>query len=119
MPPHPQALSLGRFTFTSDCYSLGMLLWECLTGSTPWLGLQLGPLVYRVCTLRERPPLPPCPPALARLIRHCWAHDPHNRPSSAQVLFEAERMLLALDPAPSLNFMMREEPAHSWCHELQ
>ncbi|HLF78733.1 MAG TPA: serine/threonine-protein kinase [Dehalococcoidia bacterium] len=76
--------SFGRPSHKSDLYALGVLLFQCLTGETPFRG-NYGAL-YKAHT--ERPPdikaLPPeTPPSLRTLIQLCLEKRQENRPDSA------------------------------------
>jgi len=55
-----------------------------------------GQIVYSVIYAGSRPDLPPwLPPAYAALVRRCWAADPADRPSMADVLVEVQAQLRA------------------------
>ena len=70
-----------------DVYSLGMVLWQCLTGKTPWGHLTVPfQVVMLVGIEQKRPDLPAdCPPPLRSLIEKCWDGDPRRRPSCAEI----------------------------------
>jgi hypothetical protein len=63
----------------SDVYSLGIVLFELLTGECAWDGL--APSEIRALVQQGRRPLLPwqIPPAFKALLAQCWAHDPHKR----------------------------------------
>ena len=83
-----------------DVYSLGMVLWQCLTGKTPWNHLTVPfQVVMLVGIEQKRPDLPEdCPPALRSLIEKCWDGDPRRRPSCAEI--EKRTRLLLEQGAP-------------------
>ena len=74
-------------SFGSDLYSLGALLYECLTGTTPFQGDLVQSLLQQIRT--DTPPDPrsiskfPVPDVLADLTMQCLQKDPANRPDSA------------------------------------
>jgi len=83
----PELLSGERVSEKADIYSMGVVLWELVTGESP-RNRQLRPVVTG-----EGPPAE-CPPAVAAAIEACRAKDPADRPT-ARELFE----LLAATPA--------------------
>ena len=90
----------------SDAYSFGVVLWECLTGKTPW-GWLRDPIqiVFAVAVEGKRLPLPPRVFRDARraeaedgfrfsasaeettraLLERCWAEDPRDRPGFEEI----------------------------------
>ncbi|WP_249998429.1 serine/threonine protein kinase [Actinoplanes sp. M2I2] len=83
----------------ADVYALGLLLFECLTGSRAWPGTGLGEILG---TRHGRPaPRLPRVSGLPREIVHlyeaCTAEDPEARPSAAAV---AETLRRVAGPAP-------------------
>jgi TolB-like protein/Tfp pilus assembly protein PilF len=63
----------------SDLFALGTLLYECLTGVSPFRRASFAETVSAV--LRETPP--PLPGGLGDLISHCLAKSAGERPASA------------------------------------
>jgi hypothetical protein len=76
----------------SDLYSLGMVAYECLTGSLPFTGTAV-----EIALAHERQTLPPLPAAVPRevgeLIAQLTARDPARRPASAGVVAARARAL--------------------------
>ena len=74
-------------SFSSDVYSLGALLYETLTGTTPFQGDAVYKLLDQIRD--EVPPDPrtvsnyPVPDALAELAMQCLQKDPTARPATA------------------------------------
>ena len=61
-------------------------VWELLTCEKPFRGLLEYDLVTGVCDKGLRPIFPPGSPAsYATLAQQCWANDPAQRPTAAQV----------------------------------
>jgi hypothetical protein len=81
--------ALGRpLTAASDWYSFGVLLYECLTGRSPFAGASPALLADRA--RYSIPPAdlvePDCAPDLAELAGALLAPDPERRPDASRVL---------------------------------
>ncbi len=78
-----------------DLYSLGVILWECLTGKTLWTGATVSDMF----TAQLANPAPPIdkelavPPEFAALIDMLLDRNPARRPESARHVREALRRL--------------------------
>ncbi|MEU5599483.1 PQQ-binding-like beta-propeller repeat protein [Streptomyces sp. NPDC020298] len=88
----------------ADLYSLGCLLHELLTGSTPFSDLDTVALMYAHL---HRVPEPPSarsldvPAALDQLVLDLLAKDPENRPATADQVRDRLRALTTAPPAVS------------------
>ena len=94
----PELLDPGKFglkdscsTRESDCYALGMVIYEVLSGLTPFAGCRDGTVVLKVLD-GERPGRPQgaegarFTDALWEMLERCWNPQPHDRPSVEAVL---------------------------------
>ncbi|MEJ7813168.1 MAG: AAA family ATPase, partial [Gemmatimonadaceae bacterium] len=104
MSPEQAAGEMG--TAASDWYSVGVMLFEALTGTLPFQGLAMA-VMYR--KQGEDPPsvaslAPGAPPDLAQLCDTLLARDPAGRPDGAAVLRRvgaSESVLPPADAAPA------------------
>ncbi|XP_074605713.1 fibroblast growth factor receptor 4-like [Brevipalpus obovatus] len=89
----PEALSEQKYTTASDCWSYGILLWEIWTlGEGPYPGKMVDVSdLYEFLKEGKRMRRPDgCPERIYRLMRHCWAFDPLERPSFSKITIQLE-----------------------------
>jgi signal transduction histidine kinase len=91
----PERLQGGPATPTSDCYSLGLLLWEMVHGQLPWPELSLSEALLRRAA--EAPEPSQGAAAVRALLRELLHPDPEQRPRASRV---ADRLLRAGAPEP-------------------
>ncbi|CAD7704576.1 unnamed protein product [Ostreobium quekettii] len=74
-------------TFSADVFSFGLVLFELSALSPPYKGLNSNPIVLQRKNNGKNPvPIPEdCPEALSKLMKHCIAVDPCDRPTMEQV----------------------------------
>jgi eukaryotic-like serine/threonine-protein kinase len=94
----PEQVGGQPATAESDIYTLGVVLYECLTGARPFSGAN--PVeVARAHLHQEPPPLAPAVPEQLRAVTvEAMAKDPAARPSSAEEL--ASRLREAVSRPP-------------------
>ena len=83
----------------SDIYSLGMVLWEMLTGNAPFTGDSPVAIAYQQLSQTAPPPSPHnprVPPALDAVVMKAMSKDPAARQASAE---ELRAELLDIDRA--------------------
>lgn len=81
----PELLAGSQATPQSDLYSLGLLLYEMLTGRP------VVPRLRRKSPVAPRPWMPGLDPTVARMVSRCLASEPGDRPASAM---EVETILV-------------------------
>lgn len=75
----------------SDVWSYGVLLWELLTGETPYKGFDSVAVAYGVAVNTLTLPIPKtCPEGWGHLMKGCWETDPHKRPTFKKILQELD-----------------------------
>ena len=97
----PERITGGPATPASDLYSLGVVGYQCLTGTVPFEGIP-----YEVTAAHRHRTLPPLAPAVpagvAELIMDLTAKDPAGRPASAgEVAVRAGQLRDALAERPA------------------
>src|SRR6185295_2714264 len=73
----------------SDLFSLGSLLYELLTGESPFRGRNSMETLSRICSLQQVPAVqlrPEIPAALSDLVERLLAKDPAQRPANAETV---------------------------------
>ena len=108
----PELLDPGRFNLTegrrtteSDCYALGMVIYEILSGQAPFAPLRPPPVIWRVLE-GLRPGRPEGEVRVLftddiwKTLELCWKHQPGERISAKIVLQRLEKT----SPLPRLQF---------------
>ncbi|XP_044726843.1 mitogen-activated protein kinase kinase kinase 11-like [Chrysoperla carnea] len=83
----PEVIKQSLFSRASDVWSYGVLLWELLTGETPYRGIATLAVAYGVAVNKLTLPIPStCPQTWKKLMEACWESDPHQRPTFEEIL---------------------------------
>ncbi len=90
----PELLSTGKVDPRGDLYSLGVILYEALTGKLPFTASNPVTAIHHILMEDPAPPsthLPGLPPELDQLIMKLLSKDPADRYHSAQETLHAWR----------------------------
>nr|QXO74913.1 MAPK [Penaeus chinensis] len=106
----PEVIKTSTFSKASDVWSYGVLLWELLTGETPYKGIDTLAIAYGVAMNKLRLHIPTtCPSNWRSLMEACWEQEPHSRPTF-------ETILKKLDEISRSNFT---QTPHESFHTMQ
>jgi mitogen-activated protein kinase kinase kinase 9 len=87
----PEVIKNSTFSRASDVWSYGVVLWELLTGETPYKGIDTLAVAYGVAVNKLTLPIPStCPQPWRELMEKCWKSDPHHRPTFEQILLDLD-----------------------------
>ena len=69
-----------------DIWAFGAVFINMITGAMPWAGMTVQQIITNVLVLKKPVPVPAgLPAALGDLLQRCFAFDPAQRPTAAQV----------------------------------
>ena len=93
----PEQVKGGEIDARSDIFSLGVLLYEMVSGKKPFTGDTIVTITYNITSV-EPPPPPGVPPWLVGVIRKAMAKDPAMRYQSVDEMAEDIREEKCSDP---------------------
>ena len=107
----PERLDPNRFGFKnsrptkkSDCYALGMVMFEVLSGKVPFQGCTEFVVIQRVLEggRPERPQGSRFTDDLWGMLERCWSPKPNDRPTVEDILENLERILTVWQLPPHI-----------------
>uniref|UniRef100_A0A665U5J4 receptor protein-tyrosine kinase n=1 Tax=Echeneis naucrates TaxID=173247 RepID=A0A665U5J4_ECHNA len=91
----PESIFECVYTFESDVWSYGILLWEIFSlGNSPYPGMPVDAKFYKLIKEGYRMDAPEFAPSeMYQIMRSCWDPDPFNRPPFRKVVERIEQQL--------------------------
>lgn len=107
----PELIQGKHLSKAADIYAFGMIIYELMTGLSPFQGHAYGQVVYLVLQNDVHEVLkfgPACPAAVVSLAHRCWSKDPKDRPKINEVDRELHDLLLAEAGADEAESFVKE-----------
>ena len=110
----PEQIAGEPMTPQSDVYATGVLLFEALTGTLPWLSMDVLALLAEKSSgvpLELKHFAPDLPAGWCELLTACMHDDPRQRPQDGRALLTRLGALGSGQEAPARDIAAVEEPA--------
>ncbi|RIB11623.1 kinase-like domain-containing protein, partial [Gigaspora rosea] len=94
----PEVFRKKQYSFSSDIYSLGMIMWELTSGYRPFCDRAYDvDLVLNICDGSRPEITEDTPQCWAILMQKCWCLEPLERPSISEIYSEINSKYWNLD----------------------
>jgi serine/threonine protein kinase len=82
----PEVFQGHKYTKASDIYSLGMVMWELMTGRRPfWNQKHDTDLIIKISDGLRPPIVTNAPKGYVEIMEECWHSDPKKRPTATSL----------------------------------
>jgi len=112
--PQEFGLKDGHPTESSDCYSLGMVVYETISGKPPFHEHRDITVSVKVLKGEHPPRGPEFSESLWKMLEMCWAFQPNKRPSIKDVLQCLVTVSIPLETPHSGAREKREKGSDDW-----
>ena len=121
LDPEQFGLDACRPTKPSDCYSLGMVIYETISGKPPFHGTSDVAIVAKVLNGGRPPREVGFMERLWKMMEQCWRPQPSDRPRVTEVLQCLEACSNgSTTPSPGVGECAKENPrSHGGSHPYQ
>ena len=121
LDPEQFGLDVCRPTKPSDCYSLGMVIYETISGKPPFHGTSDVAIVAKVLNGGRPPREVGFMERLWKMMEQCWRPQPSDRPRVTEVLQCLEACSSgSTTPSPGVGECAKENPrSHGLSHGYQ
>ncbi|RHZ61662.1 hypothetical protein Glove_346g160 [Diversispora epigaea] len=84
----PELFNNQQYSYASDIYSLGMIMWQMTSGHRPFHDQEHGPKLILDILDGKRPEITEgTPKCWANLMKRCWHPDPSQRPTTDEIYY--------------------------------
>lgn len=99
----PEQLEFGRLSEKADIYSFGLIMWQIVSGRSPFKNVTMADIYRRVVVERWRPEFSEdVAEDYVSLAQRCWSHVPSNRPPFQQIRETLEQMEITITSSHNL-----------------
>ncbi|CAB4409549.1 unnamed protein product [Rhizophagus irregularis] len=89
----PEVIVKKKYSFASDIYSIGMLMWEISSGQPPFIKKHDYDLAIKIINGMRPKIIPGTPLEYKELMEQCWDANPMKRPDIGTLLYKFRDLL--------------------------